>query len=161
MAALSADKIRDERSIDGKTEATFALATSATVYVGSLVNFNTAGRVVAASAAASRRFAGVVEYGINETSSAISAWTGNTAGTVKVRVAWGHEVLMDVKTAARTFTNLGKNVFISTDNDVTDTTGAGTAAVRVKVGALTEFTDTTNKDEAWVALRVFGDTDAA
>jgi hypothetical protein len=161
MAALTADKTREERSIDGKTEGVFSLATSSTVYVGSLANFNTAGRVVAATAAASRRFAGVVEAVINETTSALSAATGNTAGTVKVRVSWGHEVLMDVKTAARTFSNLGKNVFVSTDNDVTDTTGAGTAAVRVKIGALTEFTDRTNKDEAWVALRVFGDTDAA
>lgn len=160
MAALSADKIRDERSISKKTSAAFSVATSSTVYIGSLANFNTAGRVVAATAAASRRFAGVVEQVINDTSSALSAATGNTAGTVKVVVSWGHEVLVDVETAARTFANLGKNVFISTDNDVTDTTGAGTAAVRVKVGQLTDFTDRTNKDEAWIALRVFGDTDA-
>jgi hypothetical protein len=161
MAALTADKVRDERAINGKTEGIFSLATSSTVYVGSLANFNTAGRVVAATAAASRRFAGVIEAIVNETASGLTAATGNTAGTVKVRVSWGHEVLMDVKTAARTFANLGKNVYVSTDNDVTDSTGAGTAAVRVKVGALTEFTDRTNKDEAWVALRVFGDADSA
>jgi hypothetical protein len=161
MAALTADKIRDSRNVQNKTESTFSIATASTLYVGSLANFNTAGRVVAATAAASRRFAGVVEEIVNESANAISAATGNTAGTIKARIAWGHEVLVDVKTAARTFSNLGKNVFISTDNDVTDTTGAGTAAVRVKVGALTEMVDRTNKDEAWIALRVFGDTDAA
>ena len=93
MAALTADKVRDERSIQEKTESTFSVATSATVYVGSLLNFNTAGRVVAATAAASRRFAGVCEAIVNETASALTAATGNTAGTVKVRVSWGHEVL--------------------------------------------------------------------
>ena len=159
MAAITADKIRDARNVQNKTESTFAIATAATVYVGGFVNFNTAGRVTGATAAASRRFAGVVEEIINESASAISAATGNTAGTIKARVSWGHEVLADILTAARTYANLGKNLFISNNNDLTDTTGAGTAAVRVKVGALTEITNTA-KSQGWVALRVFGDTDA-
>ncbi len=37
-------------------------------------------------------------------------------------------------------------------------TGAGTAGVRVKVGTLTELTD--SKTAGWVALRVYGQADA-
>jgi tartrate dehydratase beta subunit/fumarate hydratase class I family protein len=158
MAAITADKIRDSRSIQNKIEDTFTVRTADTVYVGALVNFDTGGRVQSATAAASKRFAGVVEEIVNETGSALSAGTGNTAGTVKARVAWGHEVWVAVKTAARTFANLGKNVFISTNDDVTDTTAAGTATLRVKVGQLTSLNSA--KTHGYVALRVFGDADA-
>lgn len=158
--ALSADKVRAERSIEKKTSSTFSIRTSSTLYLGSLVNFDTAGRVQPASPATNKRFAGVCDGFVNETGAVISTATGNTAGTVKAKVSWGHEVLASVKTAARTFANLGKNVFVSDDDNVTDTTGAGTAAVRVKIGQLTDFTDRTNKDEAWIALRVYGDADA-
>lgn len=161
MAALSADKIRDERATQTKKSATFAIKTSATLYVGSLAAFTTAGRVQAAAAAASIRPAGVIERIIDQTTTAggVSAGTGNTAGTVKALVSWNHEVLVDIKTAARTYANLGKNLFISTDNDVTDTTGAGTAGVRVKIGSLSEITNS-SKSEGWLALRVYGDADA-
>lgn len=159
MAALSADATRDYRGTDNLREEVFSVATSATLYIGSLCVFDTNGRVRAASAAASRRPAGVCTGVINESGSQITAITGNAGGTVKVKVAWGHEVLCNVLTAARTNVNLGKNVFIGTDNDVTDTTGAGTAAVRIKIGSITEFTNSA-KSEAWVALRVYGDADA-
>lgn len=160
MAALSADKTRDERSINKKTSGVFAIRTSHTLYVGSLAAFTTIGRVQAAAAATNLRPAGVVEQIINDSGSSISAATGNASGTVKAVVSWGHEVLVPVRTAARTFVNLGKTVYIASDDDVTDTTAAGTAAVRVAIGSLTEFTDATNKDEAWVALRVYGDAAA-
>lgn len=158
MAALSADAIRDFKNVEAQVTETFAIKTSATLYVGSLAAFTTIGRVQAAAAATGLRPAGVVTEIVNESGSLISAATGNAGGTVKAKIAWGHEVLVDVKTAARTFANLGKNVFISTDNEVTDTTGAGTTAVRVKIGSMVELNAA--KTQAWIALRVYGDTDA-
>jgi hypothetical protein len=156
--AITADKIRPSRSIQKRVEDTFAIRTSDTVYVGAFVNFDTAGRVQSATAAASKRFAGVVEEIINDSGSAITAGTGNAGGTVKARVSWGHEVWTTIRTAARTFANLGKNVFIADNDDVTDTTAAGTATLRVKVGMLTGLN--AGKTAGWVALRVFGDADA-
>ena len=158
MAAITADKIRDERAVAQKVETILPIKTASTVYVGGLANISTLNRVVNATAAASERFGGLVEEIINDSGSVISAGTGNTAGTVKARISWGHEVLMDVRTAARTYANHGKNVFVSNNNDVTDTTAAGTAAVRVKIGMIAEFNGV--KTEAWVALRRYGDTDA-
>lgn len=158
MAALTADKIRDSRSVSKKTEGVFSIKTAATLYVGSLAAFTTLNRVQAAAAATNLRPAGVVEDIINDSGAVLSAATGNTAGTVKARISWGHEVKVPVRTAARTYINLGKNVFIASDDDVTDTTAAGTALVRVKIGVITEFTS--GKTEAYVQLRTYGDTDA-
>lgn len=160
MAAITADKIRPARSLSKKTESTFAITTAQTVYVGALVNsVNGTGRVRGAAAATGVRFAGVVEAIVNDTGASLAAATGNTAGTVKAIVSFGHEVLCDVLTAGRTFTNVGKNLFIANNNDLTDTTAAGTAGVRVKVGAVSEFVNSA-KSLAWVSLRVFGDADA-
>ena len=159
MAAVTAERSTDSRSLHNKTEETFAITTANTVYVGALVNHVTStGRVASATAAASRRFAGIVEAIVNDSGSVITAGTGNTAGTIKARVSWGHEVLLAVLTAARTFANLNKNVYVGDNASVTDTTGAGTAAVRVKVGMITQFGATTST--AWVALRVYGEADA-
>jgi hypothetical protein len=158
MAALSADKIRDDKP-SGKQYREVAIKTSATLFVGSIAAFTTAGRVQASAAATGLRPAGVIEAILNDTGAVLSTGTGNTAGTVKARVAWGHQVLVDIRTAARTYANLGKNVFALTDNEVTDTTAAGTALVRVKIGSLTEFTNS-SKSEGWLALRVYGDADA-
>ncbi len=155
--ALSADKTRDFRGTNNLRQEAFAVATAATLYIGSLVNFDTNGRARAATAAASRRFAGVCTGFVNESGANLTNITGNTAGTVKALIGWGDEVLVSVKTAARTYINLGKHVCIFDDDQVTDATGAGTAAVRVVVGQLTEFTNSA-KSEAWVALRVIGDT---
>jgi len=159
MAAITADKTRPERSIAKKTQSTFAVATSQTVYIGGFVNFvNSTGRVTGAANAAARRFAGVVESVVCD-GPPPAAITGDASGTVKVLVSWGHEVLADINTAARTFANLGRNVFVANNNDLTDTTAAGTATLRVKVGMISEFTNAA-RSEAWVALRVFGDADA-
>lgn len=159
MAALSADKTRDYRTTNNMAEETFSVATSATVYIGSLVAFTTAGRVRPCAASTGLRPGGVVTDVINESGSAISAITGNAGGTVKVKISWGHEVQVDVRTSARTYANLGKTVFALTDNDVADTTAAGTALVRIPIGSITEFTDST-KASAWVAVRVYGDASA-
>jgi hypothetical protein len=156
--ALSADKTRASRGILNKRVETFSIKTSQTLYIGSLAAFTTLGRVQAAAAATGLRPAGVVEAIINESGANISAATGNAGGTVKAQIAWGHEVYVDIKTAARTFVNLNKNVFISDDDAVTDTTGAGTAGVRVKIGSLTELNSA--KSAGWLAVRIYGDADA-
>lgn len=158
--ALSADAMRDTRARNNVQKARAAIKTSSTVYVGSLLAFTTLGRVQAAAAAASLRPAGVCTAIVNESGASITAGTGNAGGTIYAEYEWGHEVLVAVKTAARTLINLGKNVFISDDDAVTDTTGAGTAAVRVKIGSITEFDNTSTKATAWMAVRVYGDADA-
>ncbi|NJK32849.1 MAG: hypothetical protein HC927_10815 [Deltaproteobacteria bacterium] len=159
MSALTADKIRLTRGEQSKVQIEAALVTGQTVYVGSLVSWTTSGRVRAADNATGQQFAGVVEEIVNDTNGSISTATGNAAGTVRARIAYGHEVELDVRTAARTFTNLGKTVFADSDDDVTDATGAGTAAVRVRVGQLKQFT-LANRSRAFVLLGVFGSTDA-
>lgn len=156
--ALSADKTRASRGLHNKRVETFSIRTSQTLYIGSLAAFTTLGRVQAAAAATNLRPAGVVEEIINESGVSISAATGNAAGTVRAKIAWGHEVFVDIRTAARTFINLGRNVFIFDDDAVTDTTAAGTAAVRVSIGSLTEINAA--KTQGWLALRVYGDTNA-
>lgn len=159
MAAVTADRLTDTRNLNNKSTEVIAITTSNTVYVGALVNIvSSTGRVASATAAASRRPGGIVEAILNDSGAVISAGTGNTAGTIKARVAWGHEVLVNVLTAARTFANLGKNVFIADNASVTDTTAAGTATLRVKLGMLTQFGASTAT--GWVALRVYGDADA-
>lgn len=158
MAAVTADTIRAERAVEDKVETILPIKTASTVYVGALANISTLNRLVNATAAASERPGGIVEEIINDSGSVISAGTGNTAGTVKARISWGHEVLMAVRTAAATYANHGKNVFVSNNNEVTDTTAAGTAGVRVKIGSIAEFNGA--KTEAWIALRRYGDTDA-
>jgi len=156
--ALSADAIRKERGLNNKRTETFAIKTSATLYIGSLAAFTALNRLQAAAAAASLRPAGVITEIFNESGANITAATGNAGGTVKAKVAWGHEVFVALRTAARTFVNLGKNVFISDDDNVTDTTAAGTAALRVKIGSITEINS--GKTNGWLALRVYGDADA-
>ncbi len=156
--ALSADATRNSRGLNNKRTETFSIRTSSTLYIGSLAAFTTIGRVQAAAAATGLRPAGVVEEIFNESGASISAATGNAAGTVRARIAWGHEVYVAIRTAARTFVNLGKNVFIADDENVTDTTAAGTALVRVKIGSLTEINSA--KTFGWLALRVYGDADA-
>lgn len=156
--ALSADTIRDERATDDKKFVTASIRTSSTLYVGSLAAFTTIGRVQAAAAATGLRPAGVVVEILNESGANITTATGNTAGTVKAKIAYGHEVYVAIRTAARTFINLNKNVFIADDDNVTDTTAAGTALVRVKIGSITELNSA--KTFGWLALRVYGDADA-
>lgn len=160
MAAITADAIREERATNNKVVETIAVTTSNTVYIGALVNFvASTGRVASATAAASRRFAGIVEGIVNDSGSALTAITGNTAGTVKVRVAYGHQVKLACLTALRTYSNVSKYVYVGDNNSVTDATGAGTAAVRVVVGTLAGFTSSA-KTLGWVELRRIAETGA-
>ena len=148
MAALTADTRRKVRNAQAKLVREYTVGTSSTVYVGSLCALSlTTGRVVAASAATNRRFAGVAE----ETA------TGDTNGTVKIKVSYNHEIQVDANTAL-TVGHLGANVAIKSDNEVTTHSDAGTSAVRVTVGELVEFDET--NDLAWVRLRGYAPSEA-
>lgn len=159
MAAATSDQLSSVRALNNVVEEVHSIATSSTVYVGALANFTTAGRLASATAAASRRFAGEIVEILNDSGSNISAATGNTAGSVKAKIRYGHQMHLAVLTAARTYSNLGKSVYVGDNVSVTDATGAGTAGVRVIVGQLVELTD--SKAKGWVALRQQGDTGAA
>ena len=158
MAAVTADQISSIRGTNDIIEETVAIATAGTVYLGTLAVFTTAGRIANGTAVASRRFAGEVVEIVNDSGSLIAAATGNTAGTVKARIRYGHQILVGVKTSSRTFTNLGKTGLLYTNNDVSGTS-VGTAGVRIPVGQIVQFADA-NKTTAWVWLRQVGDATA-
>lgn len=149
--ALSADKTPQRPSrgrVDRERE---AIATGQTVYIGGLLNYvTTSGRVRAASAAASRKVAGVcVGFdAVNATATGI----GNTAGTQYAFFEYGGEFEFTVTTALRTYAAQGLNGFVS-DDDKIGGTAVGTAGVRVVAGEIADakFSSTT----AWVAIRRF------
>lgn len=158
MAAVTADQISSIRASNEIVEETVAITTSNTVYLGTLCVFATTGRVANATVVASRRFAGEVVEIINDSGSQLSAGTGNTAGTVKAKIRYGHQMLLGVKTSSRTFTNLGKTALVFTNADVGGTS-VGTAGLRIAVGQIAQFGDST-KANAWVWLRQNGDVNA-
>jgi hypothetical protein len=161
MTAVTADQTSITRARAQIVEDIFPIKTSVTLYVGALANFVTAtGRVrsAAAETGSGLEIAGEVVEIINESGSVISAGTGNAGGTVKARIQWGHLMLLNVRTAIRTFTNLGKTVFVS-DNVTVGGTAVGTAATRVQAGQLTAFANSSgqpgvsDKTMAYVKLR--------
>jgi len=140
MAALSAAVTRATRDDHLKSHVNPVVGTGAVLYAGALVNIDTAtGRAVAASAATARKFCGIAE----ETK------TGDTAGTVRCRVAFGHQALINALTALTT-AYVGSDCVISTDNDAT-TNSAISTAKRVRVGEITEF----ESGDVWVRLRCY------
>ena len=158
MAAVTADQLSSIRATNEIVEETVAITTSNTVYLGTLAVFLNTGRISNATAAASRRFAGEVVEIVNDSGALISTGTGNTAGTIKAKIRYGHQMLLGVKTSSRTFTNLGKNALVHTNVDVGGTS-VGTAGVRIVVGQIAQFNDST-KATAWVWLRQSGDVAA-
>jgi hypothetical protein len=150
--ALSADKIRNSRGRATRDRA--AITTSATVYIGGLLNFvTTTGRVRAASAAASRKIAGVcVAF---EATDLVASGIGNTAGTQFAVFEYGNEWEFTVTTALRTFAVQGLNGFVS-DDDKIGGTAVGTAALRVVAGEIADAKD--GSTTAWVAIRRFATT---
>lgn len=144
--ALSAATTRATRAADQKSYADYVVGTSATIYAGGLVCINTStGRAVAASAATNRKFVGLAE----ETK------TGNSGGTVRCRVSWGHEALIDTPATGITAAYIGSNAAISDDDQVTSMSDAGTTAVRVRVGEVVEI----ESGDAWVRLRNYSESD--
>lgn len=151
MTAVTADQISlIERATLKAIEDVLPITTNNTVYADTLLNFVTStGRVCSATAAASRTFAGLCIEILNDSGSPLTAGTGNTGGTVKARFRWGQEILVNLKTATRTFTNLGKTLTIA-DNVTCGGTGVGTAGVRVTAGPLAGFYSQSDKTKGWL-----------
>jgi hypothetical protein len=159
MAAVTADQIRIERAVQDKVFETYAVTTSQTVYIGTLVSFapGAPARVRSGAATANYRFAGIVEEVINDSGSFLSAITGNADGTVRVKVSYGQEALITCITAMYTTSNLNKTALLKTNNEV-EGTAVGTAALRQAVGMITEMQST---NLVWVKLRQVGTGDAS
>jgi len=140
MAALGATTAfaRIRRNGNVAQRGSYTTGTAAIVYQGALVAISTTtGRAVAASATTARKILGV-------------ALETAQSGAV-VEVEWGAEYLFDPATGL-TKAYTGSNCAVSTDNDVTTASAAGTAAVRVLVGEMVQWVSTS---ECWVAVRKF------
>lgn len=154
--AITADTLRKHKNLSQMATDVVAVKTAATVYLGGLVAFQAStGRVAAATNTASTMFAGEVMDVINESGAALSAVTGNTGGTVKVVVGWGHQALVTIATSLRTNSKIGTLVYCKDNDTVTDDTGAGTAGVRIQVGNIASRVGST---QAYVTLRRLGAT---
>jgi len=157
--AITADKLRKRKNLSQMCTDLVAVKTAATVYIGALVAFQTAtGRVAAAANTAGFMFAGEVIDWENSSGSVVSAITGNTGGTVKVLVGWGHQALVTLATSLRTTSKIGKLVYCKDNDTVTDDTGAGTAGVQIQVGNIASRVGST---EGYVTLRRLGATTAS
>lgn len=146
MAALSAPARRKFRAVPPQgADLNMQVGTGATLWQGALVNYNTTtGRVVAATKATGRTFAGI----------ALETKTGNTGGTVYCKVRTAGQVLIDAA-AALTKAYLGANAAVSDDNQVTTCSNAGTAGVQVRVGRFVEI----QSGDAWVELNNISNDD--
>lgn len=151
--ALSADAIRKSRGTPtGKQR--LAIATGSTVYIGSLVCYRTTdSRALAGTAATGRKTAGVAIAFDGTDADGV----GDTAGNEYVWVEYGNEHLFTLKTAIRTDTTVGVNLFIA-DDDEMGGTAVGTAGVRVPVGECRQLEGST---QAWVAVRDFASANIA
>ena len=140
MTALTADASRRTRNLQGKQIASYVVATSAVIYVGSLVcvRGSADNRVLVASDTASRKFVGMAE----------EAATGTTAGTVRCRVSWGYDALIALSTIV-TAGFVGVNVTVGDDN-LCSTAGATTNDVFVG-----EFQQLESSALGWIALRQY------
>ncbi len=146
MTAITAAKTRIQRNVEGKCQADLAITTAVQVFPGYLLNYVlTTGRVRAATAATSRKFAGLCE------STSTTTGTGSTGGTQTAHVVWGIEVKLPCATAL-SVAYLGANAAILDNDGVTTASAAGTAGVQVLAGEVTEKAST---NFAWVALRRF------
>lgn len=146
--ALTQDAIRKTRGTP-QGEHKIAIQTSATLYVGSLVGrVESTGRAKAAAAATTERCVGLCVK--LEGDSGVGTGVGDAAGTEYAIVQYGMEALITVKTAIRTNTSLGLNVFVA-DDDQVGGTAVGTSATRNVVGELTAF-EASDKSTGWVAL---------
>lgn len=157
--ALTRDTNRKARGTG--IEETIAIGTAATLYIGSLaVRRTTTGRALAATAATGRRILGtVIRLDSDTNGPGAGSGVGNTAGTQKALVRYGHEARVTVATAIRTNTSLGLNVFIGDDDKVSGT-AVGSAGTRVAAGRLMGWAET-DKSAGWVALNVIGPTNIA
>lgn len=161
MTAVTSDQLAITKASDSQAiEEVYAIKTSVTVYVGTLCNLVVAtGRVRTAAAETGDAIlvAGRCTEIINDSGAVISAGTGNAGGTVKARIVWNDLMLLNVKTAIRTFSNVGKTVYVA-DNVTVGGTAVRTAATSIQAGMLTAFANSSGaidgtKTYAWIKLR--------
>lgn len=158
MAALTSDKIRKSRGTPDAREKV-AIATSATLYVGSMCSIdNATGRARAASITTAERCLGEC-IGVESDASGFGAsGVGDTSGTVYAHVKYGHESLVTVATAVRTNAAIGVDLFFRDDDSVGGTaTGTSTGLNQITAGHLTAF-EASDKSTAWLAVRRFTGT---
>lgn len=139
MAAASAARNTATRNVSAMKIAQFPVKTSTTVYFGTLVQ-TAAGRLASAAAGTSRAIAGLC----------METKTGNTGGTVYAKVAWGMEAKL-VGLTALTKGFMGCMAGVSTNQEVTTYTGAGTAAARFSAGTFREWV---SANVVWVEVGV-------
>lgn len=158
---VTADRYLLERALGDAIEDRFPVKTNTTVYQGTMLTFVAAtGRVTDGAPATTGSIAGACVGFMNNSGSFLgSAITGNTAGTVYALVRWNHEAVFNVKTSARTYTNLNRTVYVYQNDTVSGATGAGTTALRIPAGRLCSFVDST-KAQAYIKLRASGDSAA-
>lgn len=145
MTAATAD--RSTETLGTPQEETVAIKTAVEVFIGTLVNkVGATGRLNDGAATAAETFAGMV-VGLPDGSA-----TGVAGGTVRARIAWGHRVSLNISTAIRTNTSLGKGVHVLDNQTVAGATTAGTAAKRLLCGTLISW-DASDKSTGWVELR--------
>lgn len=150
MAATTADL--NTLQAGTPIEETHPIANGEKLYIGALVEFAaTTGRLKNAAPAAGARFAGIVTW-LPDGSA-----TGDSTGTVRARIAYGHLVEMDVLAAARDDDFLGTNVYAKTNREVTAKDDGGANAT--KVGTLCSWTRS-DRSKGMVHLRVYAPTDA-
>lgn len=149
MTAVTADQTGfgiGKAAGDHAERATFPIKTAVTLYMNTLVNLNTSGRLVDGVAAASQAFAGkVVAFPDGSP-------TGNAGGTVRATVEWGRMMLVNLKTGIRTNSKIGTDVHVLDNVTVAGATSAGTAGVRIRCGILVSF-EATTKATGWVDLK--------
>lgn len=145
--ALTQDFIRTQEG-NGHLEV-LSIKTGEQLRVGSAVcRLNTTGRAVA-GAGTVRRTAGVALRFLGPNADGL----GVADGTEEVEVGYLDEYEFPVRTAIRTNTSVGLNVFWSSD-DAVGGTAVGTAGVQVNAGELVRFS-ASDKSKGFVAVRRF------
>jgi hypothetical protein len=143
MTALSAAARRQRRNIGNAIYYDdIAVGTGAVIYQGALVGWDGARALPANNATSIVAFLGMADF-LDGSESV----TGNTAGTVKCRVVSNIEVLLDAASAL-TATYIGSDAAAEDDNQVTTGSDAGTAALQIRVGRITQI----EGGDAWVHL---------
>ena len=157
MTATTVDRLTTSRKIEDAYEDEAIIASGSTILVGAMCLFDTAGKLVNATDAASVRMAGIVYEILNDSGAIISAGTGNAGGTVKAKFRWGHEELLNVDASIQSLANLNKIVTVF-DNV---TVGGSATTNDVAVGTLAQFISITDLTQAWIKIRSLSTTDVA
>lgn len=136
MTALAANKVRLSRNVHLASRGCETVTTAAVAYQGSLLNqVESTEKVEPASNTAGETFVGVhhPKHG--------KKVTGD--GTKKAEYRFGHEELLTCSSLVSA-SLIGCDLAVGDDNTVTTVAGAGTTAVQIKVGMMTELVTSTS-----------------